>query len=182
MRPVHLKDQEPSCREAIKSASPLRLEGSQRGCEAFYTKTAAASGAKQAGRRATRASKLRSEHDGLLLLNIRGWCRRRDSNPRLPHYECGALPTELLRHGRQQVRLDKPGFRATCLMPISGRCKFGDRRCNVRSADVRCAEAFQRRWALIGISRRNSWVVRGSERRQEFRIWLRLTPLLARKA
>jgi hypothetical protein len=25
------------------------------------------------------------------------WCRKRDSNPRPPHYECGALPTELLR-------------------------------------------------------------------------------------
>ncbi len=27
----------------------------------------------------------------------RKWCRRRDSNPRPTHYECAALPTELLR-------------------------------------------------------------------------------------
>src|SRR5580698_4068648 len=27
-----------------------------------------------------------------------GWCRGRDSNPRPPHYECGALPAELPRH------------------------------------------------------------------------------------
>jgi hypothetical protein len=27
----------------------------------------------------------------------RCWCRKRDSNPRPPHYECDALPTELLR-------------------------------------------------------------------------------------
>src|SRR5580698_11138772 len=26
------------------------------------------------------------------------WCRGRDSNPRPPHYECGALPAELPRH------------------------------------------------------------------------------------
>lgn len=26
-----------------------------------------------------------------------GWCRKRDSNPRPTHYECAALPTELLR-------------------------------------------------------------------------------------
>ena len=26
------------------------------------------------------------------------WCRKRDSNPRPPLYESGALPTELLRH------------------------------------------------------------------------------------
>src|SRR4051794_26478771 len=26
-----------------------------------------------------------------------GWCRRRDSNPRPTHYECVALPPELLR-------------------------------------------------------------------------------------
>src|SRR6478735_9652840 len=25
------------------------------------------------------------------------WCRGRDSNPRPPHYECGALPAELPR-------------------------------------------------------------------------------------
>lgn len=31
------------------------------------------------------------------------WCRKRDSNPRPPHYECDALPAELLRllaHGQ----------------------------------------------------------------------------------
>ena len=28
---------------------------------------------------------------------LKSWCRRRDSNPRPPHYECDALPTELLR-------------------------------------------------------------------------------------
>ena len=29
---------------------------------------------------------------------LKKWCRRRDSNPRPQHYECRALPTELLRH------------------------------------------------------------------------------------
>jgi hypothetical protein len=33
-----------------------------------------------------------------------GWCRRRESNPRPAHYECAALPTELLRHRRYGKR------------------------------------------------------------------------------
>ena len=36
----------------------------------------------------------------------RKWCRKRDSNPRPTHYECAALPTELLRpvNGEAGVR------------------------------------------------------------------------------
>src|SRR5258707_15876624 len=36
----------------------------------------------------------------------RKWCRKRDSNPRPPHYECGALPTELLR---REIRVPDTG-------------------------------------------------------------------------
>lgn len=32
------------------------------------------------------------------------WCRGRDSNPRPPHYECGALPAELPRHTAEITR------------------------------------------------------------------------------
>ena len=32
------------------------------------------------------------------LAGTENWCRKRDSNPRPPHYECGALPAELPRH------------------------------------------------------------------------------------
>src|SRR6266404_4567388 len=38
----------------------------------------------------------------------RKWCRKRDSNPRPPHYECGALPTELLR---REMRVPDTGRR-----------------------------------------------------------------------
>src|SRR3981189_1381401 len=38
----------------------------------------------------------------------RKWCRKRDSNPRPPHYECGALPTELLR---REIRVPDTGRR-----------------------------------------------------------------------
>ena len=36
-------------------------------------------------------------HAGYRLEEIGEWCRKRDSNPRPPLYESGALPTELLR-------------------------------------------------------------------------------------
>src|SRR5665811_1985834 len=44
------------------------------------------------------------------------WCRRRDSNPRPPHYECDALPTELLRlfTGNLQPVCSRRG--RTCLL------------------------------------------------------------------
>src|SRR5438105_8786748 len=38
------------------------------------------------------------------------WCRRRDSNPRPPHYECGALPAELQRR-RARLRAKRVGLR-----------------------------------------------------------------------
>ena len=43
------------------------------------------------------------------------WCRRRDSNPRPQHYECRALPAELLRHPRRCIsanRSSQDAFRA----------------------------------------------------------------------
>src|SRR5690606_616363 len=46
------------------------------------------------------------------------WCRRRDSNSRRAHYECAALPAELLRRGGASIRdgrlasrLRDPAFR-----------------------------------------------------------------------
>lgn len=36
---------------------------------------------------------------------LQGWCRRRDSNPRPQHYECRALPAELLRPTRTMYSL-----------------------------------------------------------------------------
>lgn len=47
------------------------------------------------------------------------WCRLRDSNTRPPHYECGALPTELKRPGK----------------PTPPRCG-GDRRNRARIQDA----------------------------------------------
>ncbi len=37
------------------------------------------------------------------------WCRRRDSNPRPTHYECVALPPELLRPSLERPALYGPG-------------------------------------------------------------------------
>src|SRR4051794_15422407 len=51
-------------------------------------------------------------HDEGETENSENWCRKRDSNPRPPLYESGALPAELLRHraaivarmGRSEIR------------------------------------------------------------------------------
>src|SRR5260370_22320472 len=55
----------------------------------------------------------------------RKWCRKRDSNPRPPHYECGALPTELLR---REIRVPDTGRR-----PDWQARGFGQRRNSARS-------------------------------------------------
>jgi hypothetical protein len=39
----------------------------------------------------------------------KSWCRRRDSNPRPAHYECAALPAELLRPGEPVIIGNRPG-------------------------------------------------------------------------
>ena len=52
----------------------------------------------------------------------RNWCRRRDSNPRPTHYECVALPPELLRPSLERPALYGPGpAGSTCpRCPLAG--------------------------------------------------------------
>src|SRR3954469_6375836 len=53
--------------------------------------------------------------------SVENWCRKRDSNPRPPLYESGALPAELLRHRAaivarmSEAKSGNPAFRsASC--------------------------------------------------------------------
>ena len=50
---------------------------------------------------------------------VRKWCRKRDSNPRPPHYECDALPAELLRHWAA-----RRGAPARCAVHSPGRADW----------------------------------------------------------